>query len=438
MKNVRQTSLAVLNRCDRDGSYSNLALDAAIRGGDFSPADRGLLTALVYGVIERRITLDYILNRLSDREPEKVDPQVRNILRLGLYQLRYMDRIPEHAAIHESVSLAPRKSAGFVNAILRSYQRRGGEIRLPAREEDLISYLSVTYSFPSVLCERFVGIFGEERAEQVLAAFAKQPPLVIRTNTLKNNREELIAALNRVNETARECTLTDDGVLLDNAAPLREGVEKGLFFVQDNASHYCVRTLDAQPGDTVIDACCCPGSKSFGAAIDMQNRGRVLCFDLHKNKLSLVEAGAKRLGISILETDARDSRTYDPTLEGIADRVLCDVPCSGYGVIAKKPEIRYKDPADSAGLPDIQLAILENNARYVKAGGVLVYSTCTLLPEENEGNVARFLERHPEFRLEPFAHGDITVSAPNGMLTLTPDVNGTDGFFIAKMRKKTL
>ena len=439
MKNVRQTALDVLTRCDRDGSYSNLALDAAIRGGEFSPADRGLLTTLVYGVIERRITLDHIIAQLSDRSLEQIDRAVINILRLGLYQLRYLDRIPEHAAIHESVSLAPRKSAGFVNAILRSYQRRGGKISFPAREDDLIAYLSVTYSFPTVLCARFLDIFGEERAERVLAAFAKQPPLVIRTNTLKNNREELIAALNRLgNETARECTMTDDGILLDNASPLREGVEKGLFFVQDNASHYCVRTLDAQPGDTVIDACCCPGSKSFGAAIDMQNRGRVICFDLHKNKLSLVEAGAKRLGISILETDARDSRTYDPTLEGIADRVLCDVPCSGYGVIAKKPEIRYKDPADSAALPDIQLAILENNARYVKPGGVLVYSTCTLLPEENEGNIARFLERHPEFEPMPFAHGHETLSAPGGMLTLTPDVHGTDGFFIAKMRKKPL
>jgi len=438
MKNVRQTALEVLTRCDRDGSYSNLALDAAIRAGEFSPADRGLLTTLVYGVIERRITLDHIITQLSDRPLEQIDYGVLNILRLGLYQLRYLDRIPEHAAVHESVALAQRKSTGFVNAVLRSYLRRSGKISFPAKEDGIIPYLSVTYSFPTALCTRFVEIFGEERAEDVLAAFAKHPTPVIRTNTLKNDRAALIAALNRLGETGRECPMTEDGILLDNASPLRDGVEQGLFFVQDNASHYCVRTLDAQPGDTVIDACCCPGSKSFGAAIDMQNRGRVLCFDLHKNKLSLVEAGAKRLGITILETDARDSRKYDPTLEGIADRVLCDVPCSGYGVIAKKPEIRYKDPADSAALPDIQLAILENNARYVKPGGVLVYSTCTLLPEENEGNIARFLERHPEFEMVPFAHGHETLAAPDGILTLTPDVHGTDGFFIAKMRKKTL
>ena len=433
MMNVRQSALATLTRCDRDGSYSNLALDAAIKAGDFSPADRGLLTALVYGVIERRITLDYLIDRLADREPARIDPQVRNILRLGLYQLRYLDRIPPHAAINESVALATRKSAGFVNALLRGYQRQAKTLTLPARQDGLIPYLSVNYSFPAPLCERFVRIFGEERAERILAAFAVQPPLTVRVNTLKTTREALLAELAAQGHSPTPSPLSPDGILPGSAAPLHEGVASGRFFVQDTASQLCVRTLDARPGDTVIDACCCPGSKSFGAAIDMENRGRVLCFDLHKNKLSLVSAGAERLGISILETDARDSRTYDPTLCGIADRVLCDVPCSGFGVIAKKPEIRYKDPADSAALPDIQLAILENNCRYVKKGGVLVYSTCTLLPEENEENITRFLARHPEFSPEPFSHSGIT--ATGGMLTLTPDEHGTDGFFIARLRR---
>ncbi len=436
--NIRQIALATLTRCDRDGSYSNLALDAAIKAGNPSSADRGLLTTLVYGVIERRITLDYILNGLSDRSPEQIEPQVRNILRLGLYQLRYLDRIPAHAAINESVSLASRKSAGFVNALLRTYQRRAasGDISLPARGDGLIPYLSVHYSFPESLCARFVEIFGEERAEHVLAAFSTHPSLTVRVNTLKNDREELLRLLKDQGVDATASPLSPDGIRLDSSASLRNGLEEGRFFVQDVASQLCVRTLVAHPGDTVIDACCCPGSKSFGAAIDMQNRGRVICFDLHKNKLSLVKSGADRLGISILETDARDSRTYDPSLLGTAARVLCDVPCSGFGVIAKKPEIRYKDPADSAALPDIQLAILENNCQYVKDGGILVYSTCTLLPEENEDNIARFLAKHPEFIPEPFIHNDI--KATNGMLTMTPDEHGTDGFFIAKLRKKAL
>ena len=428
--NVRQTALTVLTRCDRDGSYSNLALDAAIRGGNFSPADRALLTTLVYGVIERKVTLDYLIDRLSDRPAAQIDPQVRCILRLGLYQLRYLDRIPPHAAINESVSLATRKTSGFVNAVLRSYLRRCRELTLPQKEDGILPYLSVTYSFPEPLCARFVEIFGEERAERVLEAFSHRPPNTVRVNTLRISREELLA---RLGADAAPSPISPDGVIVEGADALRQGLSEGLFFVQDAASQLCVRTLDAQSGDTVIDACCCPGSKSFGAAISMGNEGVLYSFDLHRNKLSLVERGAADLGISILRTDARDSRTFDQTLVGVADRVLCDVPCSGFGVIAKKPEIRYKDPADSAALPDIQLAILENNCRYLKRGGVLVYSTCTLLPEENEGNIARFLALHPDFSLVPFSHG--SINAPSGMLTLTPDEHGTDGFFIAKLKR---
>ena len=428
--NVRQTALSVLTRCDRDGSYSNLALDAAIRGGNFSPADRALLTTLVYGVIERKVTLDYLIDRLSDRPAAQIDPQVRGILRLGLYQLRYLDRIPPHAAINESVSLATRKTSGFVNALLRSYLRRCRELKLPQKEDGILPYLSVNYSFPEPLCARFVEIFGEERAERVLEAFSHRPPNTVRVNTLRISREELLA---RLGADAALSPISPDGVIVEGADALRQGLAQGLFFVQDAASQLCVRTLDAQPGDTVIDACCCPGSKSFGAAISMNNQGVLYSFDLHRNKLSLVERGAADLGISILRTDARDSRTFDQTLVGVADRVLCDVPCSGFGVIAKKPEIRYKNPADSAALPDIQLAILENNCRYLKHGGILVYSTCTLLPEENEDNIARFLARHPEFVPDPFTHGNI--DAHNGMLTLTPDEHGTDGFFIARLRK---
>jgi 16S rRNA (cytosine967-C5)-methyltransferase len=384
----------------------------------------------VYGVIERRITLDYIIDKLSSLPPSKIERTTRNILRMGLYQLMHLDRIPPHAAINESVALATRKTAGFVNALLRSYQRRCGELALPDREDGILPYLSVTYSFPEPLCARFVDIFGAERAERVLAAFSHRPPTTVRVNTLKTDRE---AVISRFAPDASPSPISPDGVIIEGADALRQGLNEGLFFVQDAASQLCVRTLDAKPGHTVIDACCCPGSKSFGAAMDMRNEGVLHSFDLHRNKLSLVERGAAELGISILRTDARDSRTFDPSLVGVADRVLCDVPCSGFGVIAKKPEIRYKDPADSAALPDIQLAILENNCRYLKDGGILVYSTCTLLPEENEGNIARFLDRHPEFSPVPFSCGNIY--AQNGMLTLTPDEHGTDGFFIAKMRK---
>jgi 16S rRNA (cytosine967-C5)-methyltransferase len=212
------------------------------------------------------------------------------------------------------------------------------------------------------------------------------------------------------------------------------GYGEGAFFVQDEASQICVRVLDARAGDTVIDVCSAPGSKSFGAAINMKNTGRVLSFDLHENKLSLIKSGAERLGIDIIETAQADARVFIPELEGKADRVLCDVPCSGFGVLAKKGELRAKDPAESARLPEIQLAILENASRYVKAGGVLVYSTCTILPEENRENIDRFLAKHSEFSLCPFELDNI--SSKDGTLSLMPDTHGCDGFFVAKLSKK--
>jgi 16S rRNA (cytosine967-C5)-methyltransferase len=212
------------------------------------------------------------------------------------------------------------------------------------------------------------------------------------------------------------------------------GFAEGDFFVQDEASQLCVEAIDAKPGMTVLDICACPGSKSFGMAITMNNTGSLTAFDLHKNKLSLIEKGAVRLGLNNITAIARDGRDFDPSLEGVADRVLCDVPCSGFGVLAKKPEIRYKDLSALTPLPDIQLAIVENACRYVKSGGVLVYSTCTLFPEENEDNVARFLARHPEFTPTDFTVGDL--KSRGGMLTLTPDGHGTDGFFMAKFTKE--
>lgn len=419
---ARGGALRLLGTWEKNGTYSNIALDTYLSGCRLSAADRGLLTALFYGVIERKLTLDYIIDTLS-ADPNRVDAPTRMTLRLGLYQLRYMDKIPPHAAVDETVELAPRKSRGFVNAILRTYLRRGGEIAFPAREKDIVGYLSLTYSMPAPLCRKFLSFYSPEKTEAVFAAFlAGKRETDLRVNTLKTTKEALAERLTACGATVSPCRTAPSGLRVSGVPLSALSLGDGDFFVQDEASQLCVRALDAHPGETVIDACACPGSKSFGAAIDMENRGRVLSFDLHENKLSLVRAGAERLGITILTAAAHDGRFFQPSLEETADRVLCDVPCSGYGVIGKKPEIRYKDPTECAGLPDIQLAILENNSRYVKRGGVLVYSTCTLLPEENEENVARFLARHPAFVAE-------------SMRTFTPDADGTDGFFVCRMRR---
>lgn len=440
--NPRKLALDTLDKLEKSGQYSNIAVDNTISREGLDGKDGRLFSALVYGVIERRITLDFIIDGLSSLPPSKIERTTRNILRMGLYQLLYMDRIPTHAAVDESVSLCHKRSRGFVNALLRGFERKrvgkslSEAFGFPQKEEHPLEYLSVTYSYPVALCEKFCGIFGFDKTEAMLSAFEKTPPTTLRANTLKVSREALSE---RLQQSGVNCQITENapyGIRTWGASPAELGLLDGLCFVQDEASQICVEALDTKAGNTVIDMCSCPGSKSFGAALSMENQGQVLSFDLHENKLSLVNKGADTLGISIIKTAARDGRDFDGSLSEIADCVLCDVPCSGFGVVAKKPEIRYKDPAESAALPDIQLAILKNGARYVKRGGTLVYSTCTLFPEENQGNVSRFLAESPDFERCDFRVGNI--SSEGGMLTLTPDIHGTDGFFIAKFKRKEL
>ena len=429
IKSIRALALDVLVRCEA-GGYSNIALDTVIKRNNLTGSDRGLLTALTYGVIERKITLDYIIGKLSSLPDSKIERETRNILRLGLYQLIYMDKIPAHAALNETVSLANKRSKGFVNAILRSYQREGDKIELPDAS-DKVKYLSVKYSVGEKLIEALLGAYSFEDCEKIFAAFGEKTPITLRVNNLLTSRE----AVCREIEGAICTPISPDGITVENAAVGElNALVDGRVTVQDEASQICVRALGALEGDTVIDACACPGSKSFGAAMTMNNTGRILAFDIHENKLSLVKSGSERLGISIIETAAHDARDFIPELEGVADKIICDVPCSGFGVIGKKPEIRYKDPEQSARLPEIQRDILENVSRYLKVGGTLLYSTCTILPDENENVVIDFLKNNPSFALAPFSVGTLEVS--NGMITLLPHVHHTDGFFMAKIIKK--
>ncbi len=417
----------LLVKYEKSNQYSNIVLDNALCDSDMSAADKRLASILFYGVIEKKINLDYRISKLSSKPIEDLDASVLTALRLGIYQLVFLDRIPPHAAINETVELCPKKASGFVNAILRAHTRQK-DFTLPDAT-DSIKYLSVKYSVAEAIAKRFIEDFGVAFAEDILRGFEHTPETTLRTNTLKISSEEFI---NAVGGTTIGDALS--GVYVSGSVRDLYGFENGLFFVQDKASQICVEVIGASSGELVLDICACPGSKSFGMAINMENEGRVLSFDLHENKLSLVRSGAARLGIDIIETRAMDGRTFIPELEGKADRVLCDVPCSGFGVLAKKPELRYKDPEASAALPKIQLNILENASRYVKRGGTLVYSTCTLLREENENNVNAFLSTHPDFSLCAWQVGDIC--APDGMLTLFPHIHKTDGFFIAKLIRR--
>ena len=447
------------------GKYGNIAVDTVLKRADLSDPDRHLYTALVYGVTERKTTLEFLLGRFSSRPLSELDDTVRLALCMGLYQLIYLDRIPDHAALDETVSLVSRKVSGFVNAVLRSYLRfeaslprlpEGGKAprekylttpeawvsRFPELVEGDLTTVAVCYGVPVSLCETFVEALGYDRAVSALAGFCEKPPMTVRVNTEKTTPEALTAELTAAGLTVEPAHYASTALRVpEGAITATEAFGRGDFFVQDEASQLCVAALDARAGDVVADTCACPGSKSFGIALTMKNTGEVHSFDLHKSKLSLITSGAERLGLTVVTADERDARDPDPSLLGKCDRVLCDVPCSGLGVIAKKPEIRHKDLTESARLPAIQEAILEASAGYLKQGGVLVYSTCTILPAENQNVVSAFLATHPEF--EPwdftFPARDGAVSdivSEGGMVTLLPDQNATDGFFIARLRRK--
>lgn len=434
--NIRAIALTTLDRAEAAGQYSNIALDTAIERSGTDGADRALLTSLVYGTIEHKITLDHIIDSRSSIPPSKIERTTRNILRMGLYQFIFLDRIPDHAAANESVDLAGKRSKGFVNAMLRGFVRDGKNINYPDPQKDVLHYISVMYSVPAELASLFLDTFGREKTESLFRAMNENPTITLRTNTLKTTRDELIKKLADAAIEAVKTRYSPYGIRLTSRVPYTSiaGAEEGLWHVQDEASQICAEVCAASSGDTVIDACACPGGKSFSIAENMKNEGKVLAFDLHENKLSLVRSGAERLGISIIETAEKDGKVYDPSLSEIADCVLCDVPCSGFGVLAKKPEIRYKNVSETEKLPDLQLAIAENCLKYVKKGGTFVYSTCTLVPRENVENVRRLLSAHPELEICDFEVGGL--ASKDGMLTFYPDEHGFDGFFVAKMKKK--
>lgn len=426
--NARELAYELLIKAEKSKQYSNIALDNALAKSDFSLADKNLTSAIFYGVTERRITLDYQIKALSNRPTSDIDFNTLTLLRIGLYQLIYLTRIPHHAAICETVELAQKKSKGFVNAILRSFLR--GEGLLLPENKNSLEYLSVAYSVDIPLLRRLIDILGADEAERLLNSINKPQKTTLRVNTLLCDRATLLKEIPEGAPTEN----SPYGISTSGAVRDIYGFREGLFFVQDEASQISTLALEPKRGDLVMDICSCPGSKSFGAAIEMKNSGKLFAFDLHENKLSLVINGAKRLKIDIIEVAKCDGRVFLPDFEQKADKVICDVPCSGFGVIAKKPELRYKNPSDSADLPKIQLAILENASNYVKSGGTLLYSTCTVFPEENESNVRAFLNSHPEFSLQPWSVGGICASS--GMITLLPHIHGTDGFFIAKLIRK--
>lgn len=442
--NPRFLALKTLLGAEKMGRYINLASDASIKGSDMSESDTALFTSLVYGVTERTITLDHIISCMATKGARHIEPRVMMILRLGLYQIIYLDKIPTHAAVNETVSLCKNKGeSSFVNAILRNYIRSGHDIvKYPDESLERVKFLSLTYSFPEWICASLIDDYGYKDAKGILDAFSSQPPFAtLRINTIKTDLNSYKRSLDALGTAYTDTSYCSAGIKLTSGAKITElpGFDAGEFFVQDEASQISTDVLSPTPCDTVIDVCACPGSKSFGAGIEMENKGTLYSFDLHENKLSLVKSSAERLGIHILNIKKLDGRTPDSSLFGKADKVICDVPCSGLGVMAKKPDIRYKKEEDAEKLAALGLEILSRSADYVKVGGTLLYSTCTLRRKENDDTVTAFLKSHPNFSLCPFEIKSRSEDTPDiksdGMLTLMPHIHHTDGFFIAKIKR---
>ncbi|WP_209343162.1 16S rRNA (cytosine(967)-C(5))-methyltransferase RsmB [Flavonifractor sp. AGMB03687] len=432
---AREVALRALVACEKQGAWSDGFLKKTLKTAGLDSRDAALATRLCFGVLQNQLLLDHYLGKLSTVRLEKMEPAVCNSLRLGAYQVLFLDRVPDHAAVSEAVDLARKgsknpRSAGLVNGVLRSLARQKDSLEPPADP-------AVRYSHPQWLADLFTRRLGREEAAALMAANNGEPPTCAQVNTTKATVEEVTDSLQAEGVEVQPHPWLPNCLLLTHTGSLEEltAFREGLFYIQDAAAKLAVLAADPREGMDVLDACAAPGGKSFAAAIAMWGQGKVVSCDIHPHKMDLIQAGAKRLGLDCITAEVLDGREYkEEFLDGF-DLVLADVPCSGLGIIRKKPDIRYKDPKPLEGLPRVQKAILDNVCRYVRPGGVLLYATCTLLERENEDVVRAFLDKHKDFTLEGFQVPGDFEGAREGMVTCWPHRHGTDGFFFAKLRR---
>ncbi|MGN0136787.1 16S rRNA (cytosine(967)-C(5))-methyltransferase RsmB [Anaerotignum sp.] len=442
--NPREIAAEALMEIMEAEAYNTMTLRRLLRQNGAMPRqDRAFVTEIVNGTLRNLIYIDHVLNTFSKTKTEKMKPWLLAVLRSAVYQIYFMD-VPDAAACNEAVKLAGARGyaslKGFVNGVLRTVAKKKTEIPLP--EKGTAEYLSVAYSHPLWLVRMWIAYYGYEETEAICAYDNQPPDVTIRVNTLKTNQAELKQMLEDAGVEVKDGRISEYALHLTKTADLSrlEAFQKGFFHVQDESSQLAVRILDPQKGESILDMCAAPGGKSFTTAETMENEGRLLSCDIYEHKIELMEEGAERLGIGIMECSVKDGAEAEEEQEGF-DRVLVDAPCSGLGLMRKKPDIRLKkDGNEIDSLTGIQRRILENAAGYVKEGGVLVYSTCTLCRKENEKNLEWFLQNHPEFTAEDitkFLPADWNAeTAEKGYLTLLPHKTGTDGFFISRMRRK--
>lgn len=431
--------MLTLAACERQGAWSDGHLKRMLREQQMDSRDAALATRLCFGVLQNRLMIDWHLASFCNSPLEKLDLKVLCNLRVAVYQLLFLDKIPSSAAVNEAVNLTKKhcrnpKAAGMVNGILRALLRQE---KLPEPQgKSEIETLSIRYSHPIWLVEEFVSALGIDGAAALLAADNAQPPITAQVNTCRASVEQVATLLESDGVCVQRHPLIKDCLMLSDTGNLErlKAYQDGLFYVQDCAARLAVTAAGLKPGQRVLDCCAAPGGKSFAAAIDMENRGEIVSCDIHPHKIKLLEAGRDRLGLDVIRPLQQSAAERREEWLDAFDTVITDVPCSGLGIIRKKPDIRYKAPAPLSGLPGVQRGILDNCCAYVKPGGVLVYATCTLLRRENEDIVLDFLARHPDFRAESLALDVVGGEQP--MLTFWPHIHGTDGFFVTKLRRE--
>lgn len=446
----REAALCALIDVDKNGAYARIALDRALSTAGLGKRDRAFATELVYGTLKWAGLLDHVASRFSRIPVERMDPEARSAVRMGLYQMLEMNSVPAPAAVYETVEAVGRIShkgtMGFVNAVLRAVLRSSDPLSLPDRRIDPVGYISIRYSHPRWLVEDWVGRMGIEWAEALAAADNETPPVTVRVNLLRITREEFLTRVAEAGIVARPSGLAPEAVDLVDLDTVESvpGFSEGLFQVQDVSGMLVSHILAPEPGETVVDACAAPGGKTTHIAQLMADRGTVLAFDIHAGKLDSVAEAARRLGLSSIRTEARDARHLGETLGPVADRVLVDAPCTGLGVLRRRPDLRWRKSYDDiAALAGLARKILESAARCVKPGGLLVFSTCTIAPEENERQVEDFLSAHAEFEPSPIGphlpdgfSGRFAVPEGAWHMTFYPHVHGIDGGFVARMRRR--
>ncbi len=445
--NTRELILEILLQINEEGEHSHIAIRNALSKYQFLPKqDRAFITRVCEGTLEYRIYIDYIIDSFSKIKVEKMKPPIREILRSAVYQLRFMDRVPDSAVCNEAVKLTQRKGfynlKPFVNGVLRTVIRQADQLEYPPRERNLVRYLSVRYSMPETLVLRWLNDYGEEITEKMLADFLEEKPLTVRCRTYLNSVEDTCASLRSQGVTVEQAPYLPYAKRISNFNHILalDAFIQGKIQVQDVSSMLVAEIADPKKGDYVIDLCAAPGGKSLHIGDKMEGFGTVDARDISPYKVGLIEENIRRTGSINVQARVQDATIFDVDSECLADIVLADVPCSGYGVIGKKPEIKYRSTLQKQEeLVILQRNILDKAAEYVKPRGTLIFSTCTVAKEENEENMMWFMNNHP-FKLEsidPYLPDELkSESTALGYLQLLPGVHGTDGFFIAKFRRK--